>query len=81
MRLAIIPAAMLALAHYLPVNSEIKKVLLVQAAMPAAVFPIILARMYGGHPATAIQIVLATTIFSLGTMPLVLKWGARWLGL
>jgi len=81
MRLAVIPAAMLALAYYLPVTSEIKKVLLVQSAMPAAVFPIILARMYGGHPATAIQIVLGTTIVSLGSMPLVLKWGTRWLEL
>jgi predicted permease len=81
MRLGLIPAAMLGLAHALPVEPEIKKVLLVQAAMPAAVFPIILTRLYGGHPATAIQIVLSTTILSLGTMPVILKWGARWLSL
>jgi hypothetical protein len=81
MRLAAIPVAILALAYVLPVEPEIKKVLLVQAAMPAAVFPIILTRLYGGHPATAIQIVLSTTIISLGTMPMILKWGARWLEL
>ncbi|RFC48291.1 MAG: hypothetical protein DVB23_000682 [Verrucomicrobia bacterium] len=80
-RLGAIPLVVLAMARYLPLPLEIRQVLLVQAAMPAAVFPIILARMYGGHPATAIQIVLATTILSLGTMPWILKWGARWLGL
>jgi hypothetical protein len=81
MRLAAIPFVMLAITRSLPLSLEIRQVLLVQAAMPAAVFPIILARMYGGHPATAIQIVLATTVLSLLSMPWILEWGARWLGL
>ncbi|MBU6301454.1 MAG: AEC family transporter [Verrucomicrobia bacterium] len=81
LRLAAIPLVMLLMAHHLPVPVAIKQVLLVQAAMPAAVFPIVLARMYGGHPATAIQVVVVTTMASLGTMPWILKWGARWLGL
>lgn len=81
LRLAVIPAVMLAMARYLPLTLEIRQVMLVQAAMPAAVFPIILARMYGGHPSTAIQIVLATSVLSFGSMPLVIKWGAQWLGL
>ncbi len=81
LRLAVLPAMMLAVMHAIPAREELKQVMLVQAAMPAAVFPIILARIYGGHPATAIQIVLATTLGSLATMPLILHLGAGWLGL
>jgi len=81
LRLAVLPALILACAHFLPLREELKQVMLVQAAMPSAVFPIILARLYGGHPPTAIQIVLATTFVSLFTMPVVLKFGALWLGL
>ncbi len=81
MRLVAIPLVMLVMTRYLPLPTEIRQVLLVQAAMPSAVFPIILARMHGGHPATAIQIVLASTICSLATMPWILDWGSRWLGL
>ena len=52
--------------------------LIVLAAMPAAVFPIVLARHYGGHPPTAIQVVVATGAVSLLSIPAVVAWGARW---
>ncbi len=81
LRLAILPAFILALIHWIPAHEELKQVMLVQAAMPSAVIPIILSRLYGGHPATAIQIVLGTTIGSIVTMPLILHFGAIWLGL
>tara|TARA_R110002096_G_scaffold4501_18_gene21166 strand:+ start:1485 stop:2432 length:948 start_codon:yes stop_codon:yes gene_type:complete len=81
LRLAILPALILLITQAIPAPEELKQVMLVQAAMPAAVFPIVLARIYGGHPATAIQIVLATTIGSLISMPIILHLGAKWLGL
>jgi len=80
-RLFLVPACILALARFLPVTTELRQVLAVQAAMPSAVFPIILAKLYGGHVPTAVQAVLATTLLCLATMPWILTWGIRWIGL
>ena len=43
----------LVLARYLPCPVELKRVILLQAAMPAAVFPIVIGKVYGGDTATA----------------------------
>jgi len=75
LRLAVIPALILLAAAKLDLPIELRQVLVVQAAMPAAVFPIILARHYGGHPVTAIQVVIATTTLSVITIPLVIALG------
>jgi malate permease and related proteins len=56
-------------------------VLVLQSAMPAAVFPIIMARHYGGDPATALRVVIGTTAASFVTIPLVLKLGFQFVGL
>ena len=80
-RLGIIPALMLGIARILPCSVEIKRVILVQAAMPAGIFPIVLSRLYGGDPATAVRIVAGTTILSLITIPLWIQWGIAWLHL
>ena len=68
----------LAFAKYLPLIPELKQVLVVQAAMPAAVTPIILARLYGGQPQVAVQVVITTSLMSLITMPLIIAWGVAW---
>lgn len=81
LRQALLPMLILSAAALLPVRTELKQVLMVQAAMPSAVIPIMLARMYGGHTPTAIQIVLVTTGVSFVTMPLLLELGRRWVGL
>jgi malate permease and related proteins len=80
-RLGLLPLAFLAAAQWLPVGAELQKVLLVQAAMPAAVFGIVVARLYGGHGPTAVHVVLSTTAVSIVTTPLVIQLGAHWLGL
>jgi predicted permease len=80
-RLGVIPAVMLGLARVLPCSVELKRVLVVQAAMPAGVFPIVLSRLYGGDPATAVRIVAGTTLLSLVTIPLWIRWGLSWLDL
>ncbi len=79
-RLLIMPALMLCLAKWLPCSVELKRVLVVEAAMPAAVFPIIMARHYGGQPLTAVQVVLATTAAGLVTCPLWIRAGLAWVG-
>lgn len=83
LRLGLLPVMFLVLAFVLPgvgASVELQRVLLLHAAMPAAVFPIILARHYGGHPSTATLVVLSTSAVSLLTMPMWLALGARWLG-
>ncbi len=81
LRLGLIPLAFLALAYCLPTTPELKRVLVIQAAMPAAIFPIVIARHYGGHPATALSVVLATTCLSLLLIPLWLNLGSLWIDL
>lgn len=80
LRLGALPVLMLLLARYLPCSTELKRVIVVQAAMPSAMFPIIVARLYGGHPRTAVQIVLSTTALGLFVIPLWLRVGMSWVG-
>jgi malate permease and related proteins len=77
-RLGAIPVLILLLARFLPCSVELKHVLIVQAAMPAGVSPILLARLYGGHPRTAVQIVLGTTAVGVFVIPLWLRAGLAW---
>jgi malate permease and related proteins len=80
LRLLVLPMSFLACAVWLPLSLELQRVLIVQAAMPAAVFGIVLARMYGGHTATAVQVILATTVASLLATPWLISLGVRWVG-
>jgi hypothetical protein len=80
-RLLLAPIAFLCAAKFLPIANELREVLVVQAAMPAAMTPIMLARMYGGRPAIAVQIVVFTTVLSLFTLPWIITLGCQWIGL
>jgi malate permease and related proteins len=80
-RLAVLPFLLLAAAKFLPAPVALKQVLVVQAAMPSAMTPIMLAKVYGGRPGVAVQIVIATTVVSLFTLPFVIVWGRQWVGL
>ncbi len=80
-RLGLAPAAMLCAAKYLPLSTELKQVMVVQAAMPAGLSSVLLVRMYGGRPGVAIQVIVATTVVSLLTAPWIIAWGSTWLGL
>lgn len=81
LRLAVLPATFLLLAKFAPVSIELKRVLVVQAAMPSAVISIIIARVYGGRPLVAVQIVLGTTALALFTIPFWLHFGFAFAGL
>lgn len=81
LRLGIFPVFFLALARFGPFSIELKRVILLQAAMPAAVFPIIMARHYGGDTSTALRIVIATSVVSLVTIPIWLRAGMAFLGM
>lgn len=81
LRLGLLPLFMLTMARWVPSSVELRQVALVHAAMPCAVFPVVLARHYGGDVPVALQVIAATTVVSLVTMPLWLKWGMVFLGL
>jgi hypothetical protein len=80
LRLGILPLCMLALARWLPSPIELRQVIVVQAAMPCAVIPVLLAKHYGGEPALALRIILATSVLGMLTIPLWIQLGLRWLG-
>lgn len=78
-RLAVLPVLFFAVAKFGPWSLELKRLLVVQGAMPTAVISIIIARVFGGQPLTAVQIVLVTTAVSLFTIPAWLQLGLRWI--
>lgn len=81
LRLGLLPALFLLLAWVIPASPQLKAVITLEAAMPSAVFPIVLARHYGGDSPTAVRVVLGTSLLSLATMPLWLSAGMWLLGL
>jgi malate permease and related proteins len=81
LRLGLLPVLFLLLAKFLPCSLELKRIIVVEAAMPAAVFPIVMAKHYGGDPATALRVVLGTSLVGLLTIPLWLRFGMKWVGL
>jgi predicted permease len=80
LRLGLLPICFLALARWLPCPNELRRVILVQAAMPCAMIPVILSKHYGGDPALALRIILVTTALALLTIPLWIQVGLRWIG-
>ena len=74
-RLGLMPVAILLLVWALPLSPEVKRVLVLHAAMPAAVFPIVMARHFGGDAGTALRVVVGTSLASVVTMPVWLKVG------
>ena len=81
LRMGLLPVLMILTAKWLPCSTELRQVILIQASMPAAMFPILISRMYGGSPVIATQVAIATTLISLATIPLWLHLGAAFLGL
>lgn len=80
-RLILGPLVILSAAKFLPLSTELRQVLVVQAAMPAGMTALMLARLYAGRPAVAVQIIISTTVLSLVTLPWIIAWGCAWIGL
>ena len=68
-RLALLPMVFISAAMAIPMPFELRAVMVIQAAMPSGMFPIILSRHYEGSPGVAVQVVLATTLLSFLTIP------------
>ncbi len=81
LRMGLFPLVFIFFAFLFPFSTELKEVMIVQAAMPCAVFPIVLARHFDGSPEVALKVVLATTLVSFITIPLWISFGMHLLDL
>jgi malate permease and related proteins len=80
LRLGVLPVMFLVLAKFLPCPDDLKRVIIVQAAMPAGILPLVIAKHYGGRPLTAVQVVIGTTVLGVFLIPLWLRLGIYWVG-
>jgi predicted permease len=79
-RMVILPILFLAVAKYSGATRELQEVLLLQAAMPSATFPIVMTRLFNQHIETACTVVVGTSLLGLVTIPFWMVCGASWLG-
>jgi predicted permease len=79
-RNVVCPLGFVALAVALPVSRELKETLVVQAAMPAGVFTLLLTRHNGGSVPVALQVIFATSAAALITLPLWIHFGMKLVG-
>jgi predicted permease len=77
-RVVVMPICILLLAKLVPASPELKRVMVLQAAMPSAVFPIVMSRHYGGDAPTALRVVIGTSVVGLLTIPIWIRFGLGW---
>jgi predicted permease len=80
-RIGLLPVLFLLLAKYLPCSLELKRVLVLQGAMPSAVLPIVITKHYGGDARVALQVALGTSVLGLATIPLWIHFGGHFVGI
>jgi len=81
LRIIVVPISFMLAALFLPISTELMQVAAIQAAMPGATFPIVLANHYGGDPRTAMRVVIGTTAVGFVTIPLWISMGIAFLDL
>jgi malate permease and related proteins len=80
LRLGVLPVCFLVMAKLLPFSTDLKRVMVVQAAMPSGILLLVIAKHYGGRPLTAVQVVVGTTVLGIFLIPLWLRVGLHWIG-
>jgi predicted permease len=70
---------MMTFTRLAPLDLTLKSVLVIQAAMPAAIFPIAVAKAHHGYMPTALRVVLGTSAIGLITIPLWIGFGMQWI--
>ncbi len=78
-RQLLLPVAFILLAIGLALPQDLRQVLLLQAAMPCATFPIVLVRLYHQDVPTAVRVVVGTSMVGVITIPLWILAGKHWL--
>ena len=79
LRLGVLPPLMMLVAVSLPLSTEVRQVAFIHAAMPCGIFPVVLARHYGGDAPLGLLVVAATCLGAVVTLPLWLALGNAWL--
>lgn len=80
-RLGLIPALMVAAAVFLPgLPQDLRYILVIQSAMPAAMLPIVIVQYYNGDAKLALRVVLVSTATCVVTLPFWVKFGFWLLG-
>ena len=80
-RQVVLPTMMLFAAGWLFQTKDLCVVAMLQAAMPSAVFPIVLVKLYERDSETALRVVLWTSLAGIILIPVWLGIGAWWLGI
>jgi hypothetical protein len=78
LRLAVFPVLYLFVAKFLPCTAELKRIIIVEGAMPSGILLIVIAKHYGGHPLTAVRVVIGTTALGILVIPLWIQLGLAW---
>lgn len=81
LRLLVLPVVFLAIAYVTPCSKELKAVIVLQSAMPSAVFPIVMTKHYKGDVPTALRVVISTSLVGLLTIPFWIQKGIKLLHL
>lgn len=79
-RQCFLPILMLLAAGYLATTTDLRQVMMLQAAMPVAVFPIVLVLLYERDTPTALRVVVSTSLAGIVLIPFWLAVGRWWLG-
>ena len=77
-RIGVVPILLLLFARFVPLDHSLKAVLVLQAAMPAAIFPIVVTKAHDGDVPVALQVVIGTSLIGLITIPLWVGFGLHW---
>lgn len=75
LRQLILPLVFISIAYWLPCSRELKRVLVVQAAMPCATFPILIVKQEKGDVGLSLRLALGTSLLGILLIPLWLKLG------
>jgi predicted permease len=79
-RVLLLPIVFLAIAKYAASSKELQEVLLLQASMPAATFPIVMTRLFNQDVETACTVIVGTSLMGIITIPVWIMIGSSWLG-
>ena len=80
MRMAVLPACFVFCAWILPLDATLKTLLVLMALSPSGIMAAVLAKSFGGYPKIAVQIVLATSVLAVFTLPLWMFFGMSLVG-
>jgi hypothetical protein len=74
-RMALLPLLFIAVARWAPIPDALRKVLVIQSAMPSAMMPVVICRHHNADSRFCVQIILFGTAISLITIPLWIRFG------